>query len=78
VPFTRVWPGPATVYVPYAIALLPGFRSAAIAVVFIGRVLAHLRQCHGRAASVPQRLRDNARVLAWQSRILASVVFHRR
>jgi len=32
----RGGPGPPTVYVPYAIALLPGFRSAAIAVVFIG------------------------------------------
>ena len=64
VPFTRVVaPVPPTVYVPYAIALLPGFRSAAIAVVFIGAFWPVFVNALAGAASVPQRLRDNARVL---------------
>ena len=64
VPFTRVVaPVPPTVYVPYAIALLPGFRSAAIAVVFIGAFWPVFVNTMAGAASVPQRLRDNARVL---------------
>jgi NitT/TauT family transport system permease protein len=64
VPFTRVVaPVPPTVYVPYAIALLPGFRSAAIAVVFIGAFWPVFVNAMAGAASVPQRLRDNARVL---------------
>ena len=64
VPFTRVVaPVPPTVYVPYAIALLPGFRSAATAVVFIGAFWPVFVNAMAGAASVPQRLRDNARVL---------------
>jgi NitT/TauT family transport system permease protein len=64
VPFARVVaPVPPTVYVPYAIALLPGFRSAAIAVVFIGAFWPVFVNTMAGAASVPQRLRDNARVL---------------
>jgi NitT/TauT family transport system permease protein len=64
VPFTRVVaPVPPTVYVPYAIALLPGFRSAAIAVVFIGAFWPVFVNSMAGAASVPLRLRDNARVL---------------
>jgi NitT/TauT family transport system permease protein len=64
VPFTRVAaPVPPTVYVPYAIALLPGFRSAAIAVVFIGAFWPIFVNATAGAASVPQHLRDNARVL---------------
>ena len=64
VPFARVVaPVPPTVYVPYAIALLPGFRSAAIAVVFIGAFWPVFVNTLAGAASVPQRLRDNARVL---------------
>jgi NitT/TauT family transport system permease protein len=64
VPFARVVaPVPPTVYVPYAIALLPGFRSAAIAVVFIGAFWPVFVNSMAGAASVPLRLRDNARVL---------------
>jgi NitT/TauT family transport system permease protein len=64
VPFARVVaPVPPTVYVPYAIALLPGFRSAAIAVVFIGAFWPVFVNSMAGAVSVPQRLRDNARVL---------------
>jgi NitT/TauT family transport system permease protein len=77
VPFTRVVaPVPPTVYVPYAIALLPGFRSAAIAVVFIGAFWPVFVNAMAGAASVPQRLRDNARVLGLgKAEYLRRVVF---
>ena len=77
VPFTRVVaPVPPTVYVPYAIALLPGFRSAAIAVVFIGAFWPVFVNAMAGAASVPQRLRDNARVLGLgKAEYLRKVVF---
>ena len=77
VPFTRVVaPVPPTVYVPYAIALLPGFRSAAIAVVFIGAFWPIFVNATAGAASVPQRLRDNARVLGLgKAEYLRRVVF---
>jgi len=74
VPFTRVVaPVPPTVYVPYAIALLPGFRSAAIAVVFVGAFWPVFVNTTAGAAAVPQRLRDNARVLG-----LGKVAYLRR
>jgi len=64
VPFTRVVaPVPPTVYVPYAIALLPGFRAAAIAVVFIGAFWPIFVNTLAGAVAVPQRMRDNACVL---------------
>lgn len=64
-PFARTAaPVPPTVYVPYAIALLPGFRSAAMAVVFIGAFWPVFLGAATGAAQVPARLRDNARVLA--------------
>jgi NitT/TauT family transport system permease protein len=77
VPFARVVaPVPPTVYVPYAIALLPGFRSAAIAVVFIGAFWPVFVNSMAGAASVPQRLRDNARVLGLRKvEYLRRVVF---
>jgi NitT/TauT family transport system permease protein len=62
--------------VPYAIALLPGFRSAAIAVVFIGAFWPIFVNATAGAASVPQRLRDNARVLGLgKAEYLRRVVF---
>jgi NitT/TauT family transport system permease protein len=77
VPFARVVaPVPPTVYVPYAIALLPGFRSAAIAVVFIGAFWPVFVNSLAGAASVPQRMRDNARVLGLtKGEYLRRVVF---
>ncbi len=77
VPFARVVaPVPPTVYVPYAIALLPGFRSAASAVVFIGAFWPVFVSSMAGAAAVPQRFRDNARVLGLQKvEYLRCVVF---
>ena len=77
VPFARVVaPVPPTVYVPYAIALLPGFRSAAIAVVFVGAFWPIFANSLAGAVSVPQRMRDNARVLGLsKSEYLQRVVF---
>lgn len=77
VPFARVVaPVPPTVYVPYAIALLPGFRSAAIAVVFIGAFWPVFVNSLAGAAAVPQRMRDNARVLGLtKGEYLRRVVF---
>jgi len=77
VPFARVVaPVPPTVYVPYAIALLPGFRSAAIAVVFIGAFWPVFVNSLAGAAAVPQRMRDNAHVLGLtKAEYLRRVVF---
>lgn len=65
VPFTRVAaPVPTTIYVPYAIALLPGFRSAATFVVFVGAFWPILVNTIAGAEGVPQKYRDNAAVLS--------------
>lgn len=56
-------PIPPTVYIPYAIALLPTFLTAAILVVFIGAFWPVFLGAAAGAASVPGRYRDNARVL---------------
>lgn len=65
-PFARfASPVPPTVYIPYAIALLPTFRMAAGFVVFIGAFWpVFLNTCTG-AAALPQRYRDNARILGF-------------
>jgi NitT/TauT family transport system permease protein len=66
VPFSRVVaPVPPTVYIPYAIALLPGFRSAATAVVFIGAFWPVFVNSLAGAAAVPARWHDNAHVLGF-------------
>jgi NitT/TauT family transport system permease protein len=63
-PFARfASPVPPTIYIPYAIALLPGFRSAAGFVVFIGAFWPIFLNTATGAASLPQRYRDNARIL---------------
>jgi NitT/TauT family transport system permease protein len=63
-PFSRVAaPIPPTIYIPYAIALLPSFRLAAIFVVFIGAFWPIFVNTAAGAATTPQRHRDNARVL---------------
>lgn len=63
-PFARVAaPIPPTVYIPYAIALLPTFLISAIAVVFIGAFWPIFINAAAGAAAVPQRYRDNARIL---------------
>ncbi|MDR0867271.1 MAG: ABC transporter permease subunit [Planctomycetota bacterium] len=58
-------PVPPTVYVPYAIALLPTFRASAIFVVFIGAFWPVFLGAVSGAATVPERHRDNARVLGF-------------
>jgi NitT/TauT family transport system permease protein len=63
-PFARfASPVPPTIYIPYAIALLPTFRTAAGFVVFIGAFWPVFLNTAAGAALLPQRYRDNARIL---------------
>jgi NitT/TauT family transport system permease protein len=63
-PFARfASPVPPTIYIPYAIALLPTFRMAAGFVVFVGAFWPVFLNTATGAASLPQRYRDNARML---------------
>ncbi len=63
-PFSRLAsPTPPTIYIPYAIALLPSFRSAAGFVVFIGAFWPIFLNTTAGALALPQRYRDNARIL---------------
>jgi NitT/TauT family transport system permease protein len=63
-PFARLTsPVPPTIYIPYAIALLPTFRTAAGFVVFIGAFWPIFLNTATGAASLPQRYRDNALIL---------------
>ncbi|MCX6179677.1 MAG: ABC transporter permease [Chlorobiales bacterium] len=65
-PFAKVAaPIPPTVYVPYAIALMPTFRISAIMVVFIGAFWPVFVNAAAGAASVPLRYRDNAGILGF-------------
>jgi NitT/TauT family transport system permease protein len=66
IPFARVVaPVPPTVYVPYAIALLPSFRSSAIAIVVVAAFWPVFLNSVAGAMAVPERHRDNARVLGF-------------
>ena len=63
-PLARVAaPVPPTVYIPYAIAVLPTFQWSAIFVVFIGAFWPIFQNAAAGAHSLPRRYRDNARVL---------------
>ena len=63
-PFARAAaPVPPTVFIPYAIALLPTFRLSAIFVVFIGAFWPEFLNTAAGAAAMPSRHRDNARIL---------------
>lgn len=63
-PLARVVaPVPPTVYIPYAIALLPTFRLSAMFVVFIGAFWPVFQNAAAGALAVEARYRDNARVL---------------
>ena len=63
-PFARfAAPVPPTIYIPYAIALLPTFRTAAGFVVFIGVFWPVFLNSTTGAATMPERYRDNARIL---------------
>lgn len=63
-PFARVTaPVPPTVYIPYAIAVLPTFRLSAIFVVFVGGFWPVFLNTAAGAQALDGRHRDNARVL---------------
>lgn len=63
-PFARfAAPVPPTIYIPYAIAILPSFRSAASFVVFIGAFWPIFLNTATGAASLPQRFRDNSSII---------------
>ncbi len=76
-PFAKVAaPIPPTVYIPYAIAVLPTFHLSATFVVFIGAFWPVFQNSAAGALAVEGRHRDNARVLGF-SRLetLVKVVF---
>lgn len=63
-PFARVAaPVPPTVYIPYAIAVLPTFKLSAIFVVFIGAFWPIFQNAASGAHALEERYRDNARIL---------------
>lgn len=63
-PFAKVaGPVPPTVYIPYAIAILPTFKLSAIFVVFIGAFWPVFQNSVAGANALEQRYRDNARIL---------------
>lgn len=63
-PFARVAaPVPPTVYIPYAIAILPTFKLSAIFVVFIGAFWPIFQNAAAGAHALEARYRDNARIL---------------
>lgn len=63
-PFARfAAPVPPTIYIPYAIALMPTFRSAAGSVIFVGVFWPIFLNAANGAHSLQQRYRDNARIL---------------
>jgi NitT/TauT family transport system permease protein len=73
-PFVRVAaPVPPTVYIPYAIAVLPTFRTSAIFVVFIGAFWPIFINAVSGAHSLDARYRDNARILG-----LGAWAYHRQ
>lgn len=65
-PFAKVaGPVPPTVYIPYAIAILPTFKASAIFVVFIGAFWPIFQNAVAGAHALEQRYRDNARILGF-------------
>jgi NitT/TauT family transport system permease protein len=76
-PFARfASPVPPTVYIPYAIALLPTFRLAAGFVVFIGAFWPIFLNSATGAASLPRRYYDNSRILGFKkTEYLVRIVF---
>jgi len=70
-PFTKVLgPIPPIVYIPYAITLLPSFRSASIFVIFIGAFWPIFINTVQGVFSIPKGLLDSARVLNLKERTL--------
>ena len=76
-PFAKVVsPIPPTVYIPYAIAVLPTFQLSAAFVVFIGAFWPVFHNAAIGAQSIESRYRDNARVLGFtRAESLLRVVF---
>jgi NitT/TauT family transport system permease protein len=76
-PFARFTsPVPPTIYVPYAIALLPTFRTAAGFVVFIGAFWPIFLNTVAGASALPKHYRDSARILELNRiEYLARIVF---
>ena len=70
-PYAQVLgPIPPIVYIPYAITLLPSFRSASIFVIFLGAFWPlFINTVHG-VFNIPQKLIDSARVLNLSRRTL--------
>lgn len=63
-PFARVAaPVPPTVFIPYAIAVLPTFKLSAIFVVFIGAFWPIFQNAAAGAHALEERYRDNAKIL---------------
>lgn len=70
-PLTKVLgPIPPIVYIPYAIALLPGFRAASIFVIFIGAFWPIFINTVSGVFNIPRGLIDSARVLNLKERTL--------
>ncbi|MDR1947428.1 MAG: ABC transporter permease [Desulfovibrio sp.] len=66
IPFARVVaPVPPTVYIPYAIALLPTFRSSAIFIVLLAAFWPVFINASAGTLAVPEQHRDNARALGF-------------
>jgi NitT/TauT family transport system permease protein len=76
-PLARVVaPVPPTVYVPYAIALLPTFRLSATFVIFLGAFWPVFLNTAAGVHAIDGRFRDNARILGLSRReYLARVAF---
>lgn len=76
-PFAKVAaPVPPTVYIPYAIAVLPTFHLSATFVVFVGAFWPVFQNAVAGAHAVEGRHRDNARVLGFTGfEYLRKVVF---
>lgn len=63
-PFSRfAAPIPTTIYIPYAIALLPNFESAAGFVIFVGAFWPIFLNATAGSAHVPAHFRENAQTL---------------
>ncbi|MBF0531199.1 MAG: ABC transporter permease, partial [Deltaproteobacteria bacterium] len=70
-PFTKVLgPIPPIVYIPYAIALLPSFRTASIFVIFVGAFWPIFINTISGVFNIPKGLIDTARVLNLKERAL--------
>ncbi|MDR2669851.1 MAG: ABC transporter permease [Desulfovibrio sp.] len=66
IPFARVVaPVPPTVYIPYAIALLPTFRSSAIFIVLLAAFWPVFMNAAAGSLAVPEQYRDNAGILGF-------------